>query len=111
MVCVLDLTLAVETCVMLAGLLGMVGCVVEVTFRDVRMMAGFFMVASFVMVGGGMVLFGGVFVVLRRLAMVMDGFFGHVQLLFAETSFGGDQVSKYLRSSLRALCDGPMAGR
>lgn len=68
--------------VMLAGLFGVVGGVVQVAFRNVSMMAGLFMVAGLMMAGGSLVMFRGVFVVLRCLPMVLRGFFRHVKFSF-----------------------------
>jgi hypothetical protein len=64
--------------VMLAGLFGVVRGAVEMALRNMRMMAGLLVVPGFVMVGRGVMVFGRVFVVLRRVAMVIHSFFGHV---------------------------------
>ena len=51
--------------VVLAGLFGMMRGVVAVPFGDVRVVARLFMIASLMMFGGGAMVFGGEFVVLR----------------------------------------------
>jgi hypothetical protein len=66
--------------VVLAGFLGVVRGVVEVAFRYVGMVAGFLVIASFMMFRGGVMMFRRVFVVLRSLAVVLRGILRHVQL-------------------------------
>ena len=69
--------LAVMVSVVFAGLFGMMRGVVEVPFSDVRMVARFFMIASLMVFGGGAMMFGGEFVVLRCLAVVVCCFYRH----------------------------------
>jgi hypothetical protein len=69
--------LVVMVSVVFAGLFGMMRGVVEVPFGDVRVMARFFMIASLMVFGGGAMVFGGEFVVLRCLAMMVCCFYGH----------------------------------
>jgi hypothetical protein len=51
--------------------------VVEVPFGDVRVVARFLMIASLMVFGGGAMVFGGEFVVLRCLAMMVCCLYGH----------------------------------
>jgi hypothetical protein len=69
---------AVIVCVMLTGLFGMVSGVNRVAMRHVRMMPGLVMVAGFVMLGGRSVMLCGVLVMFGGFAMVISGFFGHM---------------------------------
>ena len=69
--------LAVMVSVVFAGLFSMVCGVVEVPFGYVRVVARLFMIASFVVFGGGAMMFGGEVVVLRCLAMMVCCFYGH----------------------------------
>jgi hypothetical protein len=48
-----------------------------VPVRDVRMVAGFFMIAGAMMLGGGAMMFGGVLVMLGGFQMMFRGVFGH----------------------------------
>ena len=59
------------------GLCGMMRSVVEVPFGDVGVVARRFMIASLMVFGGVAMVFGGEFVVLRRLAMMVCCFYGH----------------------------------
>jgi hypothetical protein len=63
--------------VMLAGFFGVMLGVVVVPLRDVRMVAGLFMIAGAVMLGGGAMMFGGVLVMLGGFQMMLRGVFGH----------------------------------
>jgi len=63
--------LAVMVSVVFAGLFGMICGVVVVPFGDVRVVARLFMIASLMVFGGGAMVFGGEFVVLRCLAMMV----------------------------------------
>ena len=63
--------------VMLAGFFGVVDRMDEMTLRDVRVMAGFVVISSFVVVGGRSMMASSVIVVLRGLAMVLGAFFRH----------------------------------
>lgn len=65
--------------VVLAGLLGVMHGVVEMTFRDMRMVAGRFMITRRMVLGGEVMMFGSVLVVFRCLAMVLRGIFRHVE--------------------------------
>ena len=60
-----------------AGLFGMMRGVVEVPFGDVRVVARLFMIASLMVFGGGAMMFGGEFVVLRGLAVTVCCFYRH----------------------------------
>jgi hypothetical protein len=82
--------------VVLAGLLGMVGCVVQVALRYMGMVSGFFMMASLIVFRGGMVMFGGVFVVFGSFAVVLSGIFRHMQLSFRR-SYGARVSSETWR--------------
>lgn len=73
--------------VMLAGFSGVMRGVIQVTFGDVCMVAGFFMIASFMMAGSGKMMFSGVLVVRRRFAMMLRGFFGHGKRPFRSAKF------------------------
>jgi hypothetical protein len=63
--------------VMLAGFFGVVRGVVQVALRNMGMMSGLFMIASLMVISGGLVMLCGMFVVLRRSAMMLRGIFGH----------------------------------
>jgi hypothetical protein len=63
--------------VVLAGFLGVMRGMVEMTLSDVGVMPGFHVIAPFMVLGCGQVVFRGVFMVFRRLSMVLDGFLGH----------------------------------
>ena len=63
--------------VVFAGLFGMMHGVVEVPFGDVRVVARLFMTASLMVFGGCAMVFGGEFVVLCCLAMMVCCFYGH----------------------------------
>jgi len=60
-----------------AGLFRVVRRMVEVTFRDVGVMASLFMVSGRMVLGGEVVMLGGMLVVLDCLAMVFGGVFRH----------------------------------
>jgi len=68
---------AVMVSVVFASLFGMMRGVVEVPFGDVRVVAGLFMIARFMVFGGVAMVFGGEFVVLCCLAMMICCFYGH----------------------------------
>jgi hypothetical protein len=63
--------------VMLAGFFGVVRGVVQVALRNRGMMSGLFMIASLMVISDGLVMLCGMFVVLRRPAMMLRGIFGH----------------------------------
>ena len=63
--------------VVFAGLLAVVCRVIVMAVGDVCMMRGFFVIARLMVLGGSMVMFGCVFVVLSSFAMVFCSFFGH----------------------------------
>ena len=64
----------------------MMGCVVEVTLRRVSMMSRFLMVGSVMVFCRFMMMLGGMFVVLRCLAMVLCCFLGHTVFSFSMIS-------------------------
>jgi len=66
--------------VMLAGLFGVVRGVVQMAFRDMRMVARLFVIAGRMVLGCGLVMFSRLFVVLRCFVMVLDCVFGHGKL-------------------------------
>jgi hypothetical protein len=74
-------------CGVLAGFLR-AGCVVEVTVRDVSMVACLFVIGSLMMFSGSAVVSGSVFKMLRCLAMVVGRILGHVGLSFVERGLG-----------------------
>jgi hypothetical protein len=57
-----------------------------VTMRNVRVVGGCFVISCFVMLCRFSMVFGGVFVVLRRLVMVLSAFVSHDDLLSSKTS-------------------------
>ena len=57
--------------VMLSGFFGMMGSVHRVSMSDMGMVAGFFMIASFVVLGCFAVMFRRLFVVFRSLVMML----------------------------------------
>jgi hypothetical protein len=63
--------------VMLAGFFGMVNCVGGVAVGYMSVVAGLFMVACFVMLSSGMVMFCRVFMVFRGFAVVVDSLLRH----------------------------------
>ena len=63
--------------VVLGGFIGVVGGVGVMTLRNMRMMAGRFVIAVLVVLGSLSVVVGGLLVMLSRLAMVMRCFLRH----------------------------------
>lgn len=61
--------------VMPAGLFRTVRGVVQVAFRNMRMVPGLFMIAGLMVLCGGLVMFSGVFMMLRCFAVVLHGIF------------------------------------
>jgi hypothetical protein len=61
--------------VVFAGFFGVMDCVDVMALRDVRMVAGFMMVAGAVMLGCGAMVFGGLFVVFGGFHVVIRGVF------------------------------------
>jgi hypothetical protein len=57
--------------VMLSGFVGVVRSVVKVALRTMGIVSGLFMIAGLMVISGGRVMFCGMFVVLRRLAMML----------------------------------------
>ena len=66
---------------MLTGFFGMMDGVVQMASRDMRVVAGLFVMAGVMVVGGGAVMSGGVFVVLGCLTMMLSGVRGHSRML------------------------------
>jgi len=87
--------------VMLTGLFGVVHGVAQVALRHMRMVTGFFMVARFMVVSGRLVMFSGMFVVFRCFAVMLRGFFGHLQSPFLRQYLG---LSLQTRSMVSAEC-------
>ena len=67
--------------VVLAGFCGVVGGVVLMTLRDVRVVAGRLMAARFMVLGGGEMVLGRAFVMRRGFAVMVCSFLGHGFLL------------------------------
>jgi hypothetical protein len=64
--------------VVLAGFFGMMGGMVEMALSDMGMVPGLLGIAPFMVLGCGQVVLRCVFMMFRRLFMVLDGFLGHV---------------------------------
>jgi hypothetical protein len=62
---------------MLAGFFRVMLGVDVMTLRDVRVVAGFLVIARAMMLGGGAMMFGGVLVMLGGFQMMFRGVFGH----------------------------------
>jgi hypothetical protein len=63
--------------VLFAGFFGVMRGMVEMTLSDVGVVPGLLVIAPFMVLGCGQVVFLCVFMMFRRLAMVLDGFLGH----------------------------------
>ncbi len=61
----------------LASFFSVMGGMVEMTLSDVGMVPGLLMIAPFMVLGCGHVVFCCVFMMFRRLLVVRDGFLGH----------------------------------
>jgi hypothetical protein len=68
--------------VMLARLFGMMRGMIQMTFGDVRVVAGLLVVTRLMMLGGGQMMLRGMLVVLGCLAVVVCGFFRHGDFSF-----------------------------
>jgi len=64
--------------VVLAGFFGMMGGMVEMTLSEMGVVAGLLGIAPFMVLGCGQVVLRCVFMMFRRLFVVLDGFLGHV---------------------------------
>ena len=71
---------------MLAGFLSVLGSVIVMPVCHVRMMAGFLVIASFVLASGRLVMPGSFLVMVRGLAMMICCFLGHWVLLRCEVT-------------------------
>jgi hypothetical protein len=65
------LVMAVFGRVMLAGLFCMMGGVIEMAFRDMRVVASLLMITCVMVVSSHIIMFGSLLAVLRRFAMVL----------------------------------------
>jgi hypothetical protein len=100
-----DLFVAVFGGVVFACLLGMVRGMVEVAFRGVSIVGSRFMIASLIVFRGCKMVFSRTLVVFRSFAMVLRGFFGHLNISLTR-NIGTPGLSGTLEPRLRQFCDG-----
>lgn len=74
--------------VVLAGFLGVLGCVNVMAVRHVGVMGGLVVVVRFVVLGGLAMMSGGLVMMLSGFAVVIGGFFGHIDTLLREGTSG-----------------------